>query len=250
VTRVDRQRIYNTTDFPGWRRFPAFLSSFLSTDKEINILDIGGGANPMMWTIAQPNMLCDLLDIDEKEIAKAGGAYNNVFCIDATVDSETFSNAVGNQRYDVVFSHMFLEHIRRPDNLHKNIHLVLKPGGYSIHAYPTNRNLPLALNTLLPEFISRGLVSRLQATRDLEGRLGKFPAYYRKCFPPSARAERYFNSLGYEVVLHHGYAGHGYYSRIPLLRSLERIHRTAVVAAQIRWIVFSILVLRKPTNAA
>ena len=242
------QTIFNTDDYPGWRYFPEFLSKFLMHASDFRALDLGGGANPMLRSGSSNGISCDLLDVDEIELSKAPQTYTRLICIDATIPEDKFQSEIGDSRYDLIFSHMFLEHIRDPDQLHKNVFIALKPGGHAVHAYPSNNNIPLGLNSMLPETISRAMVKFAQPDRDLEGRLGKFPAYYMKCYSPSGRAKSYFEDLGYEIVTHKGYAGHGYYKRIPVIRSLEKLQRRLAVFTQLPWISFNILVLKRPNN--
>jgi SAM-dependent methyltransferase len=170
-------------------------------------------------------------------------------CADATAPTEAFVALVGRGAFDLAASHMFLEHVRDPDAVHRNLYAALRPGGRAVHAYPVRNNLPLAANAALPEAVSRRIVRIAQPERDLAGSLGKFPAFYRRCHAPSARARRYFEGFGFEVERHEGYAGHDYYRRVPLLGALERLNRRLVVAAQAPWICFAVLVLRKPAAA-
>lgn len=243
------RNILMTEEFRGWHRYCDFLSGYLDLEGETSVLDIGGGANPMLGQLDAPRMAYDLLDIDADELQKAKGRYSNLFCGDAAMATDAFVAALRHRTYDLVFSHMFLEHVQNPDQVHRNIFAVLKPGGHAIHAYPTNNNIPLAVNSMLPEAVSAGLLRHIQPARDFDGQNGKFPAYYRRCYAPSERATRYFETFGYEVAEHWGYAGHGYYRRIPLLRSMEKVHRRVVVALQLRWVVFNLVVLRKPLEA-
>ena len=238
--------ILETKDFPGWMRYSEFLCGYLAEGEDLAVLDLGGGANPILGDAGLKNLTYDLLDIDATELQKAEGDYSNLFCGDAAMPTDGFLAAVEGRSYDLVFSHMFLEHVQNPDQVHRNIFAILKPGGYAIHAYPTNNNLPLAMNSVLPERLSLSILRLVQPHRDLDGKLAKFPAYYKRCFAPSPRAKKYFEGYGYEVVQHLGYAGHGYYRRIPVLRSLEMVGRKVVVALQLPWIVFNVVVLRRP----
>jgi SAM-dependent methyltransferase len=238
--------IFDFSEFPGWLRFDAFLESFVVAGPKFQVLDLGGGANPMLKRSAPQRTGYDLLDVDQRELSKASLTYDRIICVDATGPNEAFLAAIGDKRYDLVFSHMFLEHIQEPDQLHKNVFAALKPGGRAIHAYPCPTNIPLAINAALPEKITRMMLRFARPKRDLDGKQGKFPAYYRKCYPSSSQSRTYFEELGYHVESHKGFAGHLYYERVPVLRDLEKIHRKFVVATQVPWVCFSLLVLRKP----
>ena len=86
-----------------------------------------------------------ILDISAKELAKAP-AHCEKIQIDITAPLDEFCRKVGRDRFDLVFSHMFLEHIRTPEPAHRNIHAMLRAGGIAVHFYPSPNNLPLALN--------------------------------------------------------------------------------------------------------
>lgn len=238
--------ILDSSDFPGWARFPDLLEAFIEERPGFSVLDIGGGANPMLSAERAAGLSYTLLDIDEAELAKASPVYDRKVCADAGMPTDDFVACVGAGAFDLVYSHMFLEHVTDPDQVHRNIFAALRPGGFSVHAFPVNNNLPLAVNYVLPEGLSRKILRIVQPGRDYDGNVGKFPAYYRRCYSPSSRARRYYEQFGYRVVRHEGFAGHEYYLRFPLVRSLGQMHRRLVVAMQIPWICFSLLVLQKP----
>jgi SAM-dependent methyltransferase len=238
--------IFDSSDFPGWGRFPDLIDGFIEERPGFAVLDVGGGANPMLSAERAAGLSYTLLDIDEAELAKASPVYDRMVCADAGMPTEGFVARVGAGAFDLVYSHMFLEHVTDPDQVHRNIFAALKPGGFAVHAFPVNNNLPLGVNYLLPESLSRTILRVVQPRRDYDGHVGKFPAYYRRCHSPSPRARRYYEQFGYHVVRHEGYAGHEYYLRFPVVRTLGDMHRRLVVAMQIPWICFSLLVLQKP----
>ena len=241
-----KQVIFDFCEFPGWSRFGGFLESFVLASPGFEVLDLGGGANPRLQQAVLQRIGYDLLDVDGDELSKASLIHGRKICIDATASADTFLAEIGDKRYDLVFSHMFLEHIQDPDQLHRNVFSALKAGGRAVHAYPCRHNIPLAMNATLPETITRVMLQFSRPGRDLDGKQRKFPAYYRKCYPPSSQSLTYFESLGYQVESHKGFAGHLYYQRLPVVRELEQIHRKFVIATQLPWVCFSLLVLRKP----
>ena len=64
---------------------PEYLRNLI-TDKKINkVLDVGGGADPML-DIRQDNLTYDLVDIKSEELQKADSEkYSNKFCAGARV---------------------------------------------------------------------------------------------------------------------------------------------------------------------
>jgi hypothetical protein len=140
---------------------------------------------------------------------------------------------------------MFLEHVKNPLQVHRNIHSMLRRGGVAIHFYPSPNNLPLALNRLIPQGLSRRLVRVAQPQRDLSGIQGKFPAYYEMCGQPSAKLHARFGELGFKVIQHTGFIGHGYYSRFPAVRDIEVALRRVLLGARVPLTSAMLLILER-----
>jgi len=148
------------------------------------------------------------------------------------------------EEYDLIFSHMCMEHLQDPLSAHSNIWRLLKNVGYSVQLYPSRNNFPLFANSILPERISFQLVRFFQVDRDLTGSTGKFPAYYKLCGPASKRLHSTFGSLGFDVVQHDSYTGHTYYNRVPIVRTVEKKLRRVIVKFNIPIVSFNLLVLK------
>lgn len=239
-------------NFPGWAAATPFLERFIRDHGARNVADIGGGANPVLSeSFVRENALTyTLFDISERELSLAPAFYRKV-CVDVSAALPSFSAAVGAHRFDLVFSHMFLEHIADPLSTHRNLFSILRPGGYAVHLFPTANSIPLAANRLLPGKLTTAMLRLAQPKRDLSGRFGKFPAYYRMCGAPSPHLHRRFEALGYRVVRHTGFVGHRYYARWPALQSFEKSLRPVLVRARIPLTSMSLLILqRPPVNAA
>lgn len=208
--------------FPGHSNARAFLTSLIAGIKAGRVADIGGGANPMidLAFLRSLKVRYDVLDISASELAKAPADYSKI-AVDLCAPAEEFQSKVEGGAYDLVFTHMFLEHIQRPEAAHRNIHWMLKRGGLAVHMFPSSANLPLTVNRLLPENLTHALLRFADPTRDLDGKQGKFPAYYKLCGAPSAAIRKAFDRFGFDVVRHKGFIGHDYYGRFPLLRDLE-----------------------------
>ncbi|SEA80508.1 Methyltransferase domain-containing protein [Rubrimonas cliftonensis] len=244
--RTNWRSIEPVDQFPGSASHPGFIGSYVDDDFEV--LGLGGGAYPTIAGDPARGVISVLADIDPAELAKAETRFDRTICVDATAPLREFVRTVGEARYDLILSHMFVEHVRDPVAVHRNCHAALPPGGRAIHAYPINNNLAMGLNSVLPERVSREILKIAQPNRDLAGRDGKFPAYYKRCHSPSARSKRYFEGLGFEVESRHVFSGHGYFARLPVLRDLERLSRRVVVALQLPLVTYGIVVLRKPTD--
>ena len=116
--------------------------------KLARVADIGGGANPLIGQdfIASSGIGYDVLDISAEELMKAPTAYSKIV-VDLAAPAAAFARAVAGGAYDLVFTHNFLEHIRTPEDVHRNIHWMLKPGGLAVHIFPSPANLPLTVNS-------------------------------------------------------------------------------------------------------
>lgn len=233
-------------NFPGWDRAPALLEKEILQRRLRFVADLGGGANPMLpESVVRARQLeyC-VLDISPAELAKAP-RYCDKIQIDIAAAPGEFRTKVPLDRFDLVFSHMFLEHVKDPAQAHENIHAMLRPGGIAIHFYPSPNNLPLALNRLIPQGLSERLVRIAQPQRDLAGVQGKFPAYYQMCGNPSRGLHARFEQMGYRVIQHTGFIGHSYYSRFPIVREVELALRRVLVGARLPLTSAMLLILEK-----
>src|SRR5262245_2639792 len=195
-------------EFPGNSNAAVFLEKIIAKNNVKTVADIGGGAKPLL-----PGGLVDkydlhyyVLDISKTELSKAPSWCNR---LEADIESRNFNpDMLG--KFDLVFSHMLLEHIKDPIQAHKNINGLLKRNGLAVHFYPSPHNLPLFINRLVPETLSRMLVNFFQPTRDKVYDV-KFPAYYKLCGASDHRLRSILEPLGYSVEEHVGYIGHSYY---------------------------------------
>jgi SAM-dependent methyltransferase len=245
IESTDR-RLDLTQNYPGWDRSGPYLKQQIVSLGLKNVADLGGGANPKLDRefIEQHGINYTVLDIEQIELDKAPD-YCRKVCIDAGAPLDEFTRVVGENQFDLVFTHMFCEHVQDPISVHRNIWAALKHGGLAIHLFPAPYSVPLALNRLLPEFLTYRMLRVAQPERDLQGKKRKFPAYYKMCEPPSARLHKKFTEMKFEVVQHTGFIGHRYYKRVPVLREVELLARKVLLRLQIPMVTFVLLVLRK-----
>jgi len=232
--------------YPGWERAPAYLEKQILERGLRCIADLGGGAHPMLpeSVIRAQQLEYCVLDISGAELAKAP-LYCQKIQIDITAPPQEFRAKVPLEKFDLVFSHMFLEHVQTPLRAHRNIHAMLRPAGIAIHFYPSPNNLPLAVNRLIPLGLSERLVRIAQPHRDLAGIQGKFPAYYQMCGNPSRALHALFEQMGFRVLQHTGFIGHGYYSRFPVVREVELALRRILLGARLPLTSAMLLILEK-----
>lgn len=210
-------------EFPGNDKAAEFLEKIILDNKIKRVVDIGGGANPLLplQLVQKYGLEYYVLDIDENELSKAPS-----WCarLKSDISNAKFNLPELEGKCDLIFSHMLLEHLQDASQAHRNILKLLRLNGIAVHFFPSPHNLPLFVNRVVPEWASRELVKFFQPQRDKKYQV-KFPAYYNLCGAPSARLRNIFESLGYSVLEHVGYIGHGYYDRFALTRYMERLAR-------------------------
>jgi SAM-dependent methyltransferase len=236
----------DTENFPGWEKASAFLKDLITRQNFKVVGDIGGGANPMLDAgfVKDRGLTYTVFDIDQGELDKAPPQYDKVQ-MDISCDDAAFAKKNLRSDFDLLFSHMFLEHIEKSEQAHRNFARMLKPGGLSVHFYPSPNNFPLTLNRMIPESVSTGIVRVLQNDRQIDGHQGKFKAFYRNCGAPSEKLEAKFNDLGFDLVQHTGYVGHYYYKRLGPLAALEKQLRGMLLRMQVPMTTYNLLILRK-----
>ena len=220
--------------------FEATLKALLASNGCRTVCEIGGGANPALSLdyIGAHNLRYCLLDVSEEELAKASSKYEK---ISADICK---SDPPQGGPFDFVFSKMLAEHVQNPYLFHRNVRSLLEPGGVAFHFFPTLYALPFLANALLPERAS-AFALRMFSPRDSIMQR-KFPAYYRWCRGPTTGHIRRFERLGYLVEEYVGFFGHGYYRRVPVIRTLHRFVTTYLVRHPVSLLTsFAYLVLRK-----
>ncbi len=234
-------------EFPGWDKSADFIKNIIAEHGMKVIADVGGGRLPRIGIdfLRTNGLKYHLVDISADELSMADPAYHKIVMDVACGDSE-FEKLNLTPEFDLVFSHMLLEHLRDPMQAHRNFYRMLKPGGYSVHMFPSKNNLPLLVNGLIPEAVSSTILKVLQPNRQHANDEGKFEAYYRHCGAPTETLRKTYEQIGFEVVRHTSYIGHEYYKRIPGLRQLERAMRGILSKAQLPIISANLLILRKP----
>jgi SAM-dependent methyltransferase len=216
VTRIAGQVSYkDVTEL--WQSYPGLVLEYARSHDVKDVAELGGGANPQVgdadkWGFVDHRVV---FDISATEMAKAN----------SDVDTQTADLcqpiAAGHNSYDLVFSTLLCEHLRDPQTFHENCFNFLRPGGLSIHFFPTLFAFPFVVNKLIPERLSHAVLSKIHRERLEHGRHDKFPAYYRWTTGPTPRAVRRFESIGFELVEFRASFGHQYYYLFPPLNALE-----------------------------
>lgn len=183
-----------------------------------------------------------MLDISGEELDKAPPEYGKIVADAASPDFQT------DERFDLIFSKMLVEHIPDARQFHTNVLSMLRPGGLAIHFFPTLYTVPFTINRLFPERLSSRLLDLFHPRDRFQH--DKFPAYYQWCRGPSEKQLARFTDLGYEVVEYRGYFGHpNYYRRIKPLQMLHRAKTARLLKnPNPTFTSFAVMILRKPAG--
>jgi 2-polyprenyl-3-methyl-5-hydroxy-6-metoxy-1,4-benzoquinol methylase len=182
-----------------------------------------------------------VIDISADELAKAGSD------LETQVADLCQPIAAGHNSYDLVFSNMLCEHLADPRTFHKNCFNLLRPGGLSVHFFPTLFAFPFVINKMIPERLAYKVLNKIHRERLEHGKYDKFPAYYRWTTGPTRRAMKRFESVGFEVNEFHGTFGHQYYYQIPPLNASEFAKARFLLRHPVPALTsYAVVVLRKP----
>ena len=115
-----------------------------------DVAELGAGAKPLVgdadkWGFVNHRVV---IDISADELAKAGTD------VETRVADLCQPIATGHNSYDLVFSNMLCEHLADPRTFHENCFNLLRPGGLSVHFFPTLFAFPFVINKLIPERLS------------------------------------------------------------------------------------------------
>jgi SAM-dependent methyltransferase len=217
----------------GATAFKSFLPKpcdFISSYENARILELGGGRSPSFMLEQLPNTVASYTvnDISADELALAGPEYEKAQ-FDVTGDVSKFSG-----QFDVVFSRTLAEHVRDGEAMHRNVLSLLRPGGVAFHMAPTLYALPFVLNRIMPGSLSSEILYKFFPYRRTDK--PKFPAYYSWCFGNPRKMERMLKRLGYSDVIVTPFYGHRYFSKIPVVRDLDRAF--SWLAAKRDWSTF------------
>jgi SAM-dependent methyltransferase len=234
----------NYTDMTSlWQGYEDQVLDLARRNNVKTVAELGGGANPFVgdlekWGFAEHRIV---VDISANELSKAMGDVET-----RVADlCQPINDGLGS--YDLVFSKMLCEHLPNPRVFHENCFKLLRPGGLSVHYFPTMFTFPFMVNKLIPEDLARKLLDKVQPGRINSDNLEKFPAYYRWTNGPTRRAKRRFERIGFQVEEYHATFGHHYYHYVKPLDAIERAKSNFLLKHPMPSLTsFAVVVLRKP----
>jgi len=201
-----------------WARknFLATVRRLIEETGAKSVLEIGGGRTPAFGKddIERLGISYTSNDISARELSLAPDWASKAHFDIATKDQRVIGDFAG--KYDVVFSHMVMEHVGDYRQAYRNIHKILAPGGIAISYHPVLFALPFVANLLLPTRVSDSILRAIRPHRTDWGR-PKFPAHYSGCFI-SGKVQRNIQDMGFRNVWQVPFYGHNYYNKVPGLR--------------------------------
>jgi SAM-dependent methyltransferase len=213
------------------------------------LCEIGGGRDPLFTReqAAAAGIEFVVNDIDAGELALTPSGLKTARFDIAGDLSEPDAVRGG---YDMMVSRMVFEHVDGVERAWRNIHALLAPGGVALAFFPTLWAPVFALNHVLPEAVSRGIVHALFPARREGGDDPKFPALYDWCRGNPAQLTPMLNRAGFTDVHIQRFWGHGYFDRMPGLKQLD--HAFNALAARAGWnlvTTYAYVVVRKESGS-
>lgn len=209
------------------------------------LCEIGGGRDPLFdaGQATRHGLSFTVNDIDAGELALTPpGVATARFDIAGDLSEPEARRGA----YDLMVSRMVFEHVGDVERAWTNIHALLAPGGVALAFFPTLWAPVFALNHVLPEKVSRGIVHALFPTRRDGGGDPKFPAFYDWCRGDPATLTPMLNRAGFRDVHVQRFWGHGYFDRMPGMKQAD--HLFNALAARIGWnfvTTYAFVVVRK-----
>ena len=207
--------VYNQND--PWEVYLKTLNNCIEKYKCRSLCEIGGGAFPAisLEQLSQQKLDYTILDISKVELDRAPNEYKK---LEADICQPGLNIT---ERYDFIFSKMLAEHVKDPKLFHSNVYKLLKPGGIAFHFFPTLYSVPFLINWLVPESVANFLFKVFVCNDPIEHK--RFPVHYKWCKGPTKKQINNFQSINYEILEYHGFFGHKYYERIPVLRNIHKL---------------------------
>lgn len=228
----------------AWKRYDQRIVDTIRSRGLKRVLDIGGGANPVVpaHLIRELDLDYTVLDISAEELEKAPSEYRKVVA-DITKDVSLVQGS-----FQLAFTKMLAEHVKDGRRFHENVFRLLAPGGIAIHFFPTLWAFPFLLNKLTPEALAEKVLLALTPYRKRGGKHSKFPAHYQWTTGPIKKQLKRLESVGFEIEEYVGLFGHdGYYERFKPLHALHMAETKFLAKHPIPAITsYAVVVLRKP----
>ncbi len=188
----------------AWNNYKSLLTKELeeirskkNPKEKICVLEIGAGKFSSLTDELKNKYDVKLtgLDISEEEL-RNNTLNDSCIIYDATDANYKEELKDFRQKFDLVLSKMFLEHINKPEITHKLICYCLKPNGIAVHFYPALFEPAFVFNKLVPERLTGRIIRALSSQRDA---IGVFPAYYKNCRAFNNNLINFYKTCGFSL---------------------------------------------------
>lgn len=212
------------------------VRSLIKLNEAKSVIEIGGGRAPSFTQgeVETLGLRYTSNDISARELSKAPSWVEKAQFDVQTPDPAEIDAFV--DKFDLAFSNMVMEHVPNYERAYRNIFRILRPGGVSLAYHPVLFASPFVVNKLLPETISRALLTTFFPNRTDDG-IPKFPAIYSGC-KISDDVRKRLLAIGYRNVWQIPFYGHTYYEKFPVVAPMQRFvarkaadHNFAALAA-------------------
>jgi ubiquinone/menaquinone biosynthesis C-methylase UbiE len=173
------------------RQYELVVGEYMNARPKQLVVDAGGGKQCWFAKYRDPGAAARIVavDIDPAEME-----------LNEDVDEKRLSDASKHLPFrdaevDIVASRSMLEHLPNIEGFVQEAYRVLKPGGYTIHVFPSKYAPFSLLNRLLPTSVASRVVNVL--IPGSRGTLG-FPAFYDRTYAGGVR--HVLERAGFEIV--------------------------------------------------
>ena len=222
-------------------RYERVVAEYANAAPRQIVVDAGGGRQCPFARRLDPAAAARIVAVDIDAAAlKANEDVDETRVADAS-KLLPFADA----EVDLVVSRSMLEHLVDTSGFVRETYRVLKPGGYTIHVFPSKYAPFSLLNRMLPRTLSSKALHLL--VPDSKGSLG-FPAYYDHTYAGGMR--RVLERLGFEVIdVRVGYYQASYFAFFVPLYVLNAVYELLVSRLGLADLAATVLVVaRKPDS--
>ena len=217
-----RRLNYDSKASWAWENYRATVLSIAEARRgaagaPLRLLEVGGGRMPLFSPAeaAAARLSVTVNDIDERELSLGPPGFDKaLFDIADEIDPKLRG------AFDLIVSHMVMEHVRDARKAWANMAALLAPSGVAIAFHPTLYASPFLINALLPDRLTAPLLRHFFPARH-DGVYPKFRAWYDMCVSNPAKVEPMLKACGFRETLIVPFWGHDYFRSIPGLREID-----------------------------
>jgi SAM-dependent methyltransferase len=217
-----RRLNYDSKASWAWENYRATVLSIAEARRgaagaPLRLLEVGGGRMPLFSPAeaAAARLSVTVNDIDERELSLGPPGFDKaLFNIADEIDPKLHG------AFDLIVSHMVMEHVRDARRAWSNMAALLAPGGVALAFHPTLYAPPFLINVILPDRVTAPLLRFFFPTRHDE-KYPKFPAWYDMCRSDPATIGPMLKACGFRETLVLPFWGHDYFRSVPGLRELD-----------------------------